>query len=305
MILKDVFERIVIVSILGLLILTLSLGGASMKTKGLTTFSHELFSVSNTNTSNITAGRDLLSNVSDVNERIKERMALAADLGDNRTKQVTVVDTGQPAPSGNLTSALPTAISPLLPLPTEKNFLTQADSCGAGTYQYATESGGVRWRTFPVTYAIDASKSGISTTAAKNAVINAFNTYDSLFPGQLFLLTSDFTHAKIKVQWKYIDGAFNRIGYTTYSYSLSNKALQSATITLDSADKWFISSVQRCSGFGSAFDIQNLATHEVGHAVGLGHVTDKLQTMYPTSYAGETLKRSLGNGDKTGFNYLY
>ena len=49
---------------------------------------------------------------------------------------------------------------------------------------------------------------------------------------------------------------------------------------------------------GTSFDVQNIATHEIGHALNLGHVSDRLQSMYPTSFAGETLKRSLGNGDK-------
>ena len=52
-------------------------------------------------------------------------------------------------------------------------------------------------------------------------------------------------------------------------------------------------------------DIMNIAMHELGHAVGLGHVTDKLLTMYPTAKAGETLKRILGNGDKKGVAFLY
>jgi predicted Zn-dependent protease len=49
----------------------------------------------------------------------------------------------------------------------------------------------------------------------------------------------------------------------------------------------------------------NIAMHEIGHAIGLGHVTDKLLIMYPVSMAGETLKRILGNGDKIGVDFLY
>jgi hypothetical protein len=37
----------------------------------------------------------------------------------------------------------------------------------------------------------------------------------------------------------------------------------------------------------------------------MGHVSDRLQFMYPTSFAGETLKRSLVNGDKLGIKTLY
>ena len=79
----------------------------------------------------------------------------------------------------------------------------------------------------------------------------------------------------------------------------------SATVTFDSGDRYFISGTDRCAVFGSQFDIQNLATHEIGHAINLGHVGDRLQSMYPTSFAGETLKRTLGNGDKLGVDALY
>ena len=34
---------------------------------------------------------------------------------------------------------------------------------------------------------------------------------------------------------------------------------------------------------------------ELGHAVGLGHVTDNLLTMHPTSFAGETLEAFIRN----------
>ena len=48
-----------------------------------------------------------------------------------------------------------------------------------------------------------------------------------------------------------------------------------------------------------------MASHELGHSVGLGHVSNNLLTMFPTSFAGETLKRSLGNGDKAGLSFLH
>jgi predicted Zn-dependent protease len=166
-------------------------------------------------------------------------------------------------------------------------------------------SGGIKWRSFPVTYAIDPASSGLDPAATRNAVVKAFTEFDNQYPGQLFVLTNDFNNAKIKVQWKPIDGSLKTIGYTSYSYKLSSKELISTTITFDRGDGWFVSGVERCTSFGSALDIQNVAMHEIGHAVGLGHVGDRLQSMYSTSFTGETLKRSLGNGDKIGFDFLY
>jgi predicted Zn-dependent protease len=119
------------------------------------------------------------------------------------------------------------------------------------------------------------------------------------------MITSNYAAAKIKFTWKYIDGPFKKLGYTTFSYRTATKALTSATVTLDSGDRYLVSPTERCGVSGSQFDVQNIATHEIGHAINLGHVSDKLQSMYPTSFAGETLKRTLGNGDIRGISNLY
>ncbi|MCK5472222.1 hypothetical protein KAI54_03485 [Candidatus Gracilibacteria bacterium] len=55
-------------------------------------------------------------------------------------------------------------------------------------------------------------------------------------------------------------------------------------------------------------DFQNIATHELGHAVGMGDLyTDPCseQTMYGYATNGETKKRTLESGDITGLNILY
>ena len=185
--------------------------------------------------------------------------------------------------------------------------LFASDVCGAGTTAYSYLASGVKWRTFPVTYAIDAANSHVDINAAKTAVRKAFAAIDALNQpaGIFFQETSNYAAAKIKFTWKYIDGPYKQLGYTTFSYRTDTKALTSATVTLDSGDKYFISPTERCGGSGSLFDIQNIATHEIGHAINLGHVSDKLQSMYPSSLAGETLKRTLGNGDIRGISNLY
>jgi len=60
-------------------------------------------------------------------------------------------------------------------------------------------------------------------------------------------------------------------------------------------------------GDTSVMDYQNIATHEFGHSLGLTHpgntCTD--ETMYAFASAGETKKRTLGDGDVVGVNKLY
>lgn len=54
-------------------------------------------------------------------------------------------------------------------------------------------------------------------------------------------------------------------------------------------------------------DLQNVATHEFGHAAGLGHPSDACleETMYRFSQNGETKRRTLAAGDIIGINELY
>ena len=61
------------------------------------------------------------------------------------------------------------------------------------------------------------------------------------------------------------------------------------------------------NGDPNSMDFDNIATHEIGHAVGMGHPdsTCTLETMYAYASNGETIKRDLYTGDKTGVNRLY
>ena len=210
--------------------------------------------------------------------------ATAGNISPIGTRTVTVTDSGEP--SGKFSAQ---------------------DLCGDGTYAYSYMTAGIKWRTFPVTFAIDPTNSHMDATLAKGSIRKVFSTYDAQINPTItnFKEAATFSSAQIKISWRAMDGPYGQLGYTSYSYRLDTKALLSATIYFDSGDRFFAFPTERCSASGTYFDLQNIATHEIGHAMNMGHVSDRLQSMYPTSYAGETLKRSLGNGDKQGIKSLY
>ncbi len=61
------------------------------------------------------------------------------------------------------------------------------------------------------------------------------------------------------------------------------------------------------TGEAGKMDYQNIATHEFGHAAGLGHPSDSCteETMYRFASEGETNKRDLHAGDIAGIQKLY
>ncbi len=54
-------------------------------------------------------------------------------------------------------------------------------------------------------------------------------------------------------------------------------------------------------------DLQNIATHELGHTVGLSDLYNRCleETMYGYSSEGETSKRSLNPGDIAGLKAIF
>ena len=59
------------------------------------------------------------------------------------------------------------------------------------------------------------------------------------------------------------------------------------------------------SGQKGKHDLHNAITHEVGHAVGMGHSEVLDATMFADSQMGDTAKRSLAEDDAQGLRYLY
>jgi hypothetical protein len=62
---------------------------------------------------------------------------------------------------------------------------------------------------------------------------------------------------------------------------------------------------QTSSGCSNGIDLAGVATHEFGHAVGLGHSTVLDATMYPSVAYCDFSKSSLASDDKAGYSSIY
>ena len=93
----------------------------------------------------------------------------------------------------------------------------------------------------------------------------------------------------------------------TYTWRWSTGEIESDTV-FNRNLPWFVapSVGDGCDETTAKYDVANIATHEFGHTYGMDHPSgDRFETMYAYGYTGETLKRTLGNGDISGITALY
>ncbi len=88
---------------------------------------------------------------------------------------------------------------------------------------------------------------------------------------------------------------------TTYTYSSGGRIIDTDIVFWDASYTFFTGS----SGCSGGFYIEDVATHEFGHALGLGHSDVSGASMYPTIGYCSTATRSLSEDDKQGVEAIY
>ena len=158
------------------------------------------------------------------------------------------------------------------------------------------------------TYTVPSTVGGSFQTAL-NGAIGAWEATD--FPNTGFGgVTSSSARPRQRLDGQNVVG-FGRIGsavgLTRFWVDTNDNVVEFDTL-LNSKYRWSTAlngNVELCSGTPGAFDVQAVLTHELGHPVGLEHVNNDVQTMYPFVATGETRKRTLASGDITGVNSKY
>ena len=88
---------------------------------------------------------------------------------------------------------------------------------------------------------------------------------------------------------------------TTYWWSSGSRILDADIVFWDQAFRFFAGS----SGCSGGFYIEDIAAHEFGHALGLGHSTSPSATMYPSVSTCNQGNRTLDADDIAGVMALY
>lgn len=164
--------------------------------------------------------------------------------------------------------------------------ILNAVSCSAYT--------GPKWASPGTTYTVNAN-----LPAAWPAVIqSAAQAWNA--SGSKFVFTSNGSSPHVVTLADL--GAGNTLASTRVEYMQSTMAMVRFSLTFNSRFTW------TTTGEAGKFDVQAIATHELGHALGLNHPSDPTcseETMWASAGAGEVKKRSLEAGDKAGVVTLY
>ena len=101
--------------------------------------------------------------------------------------------------------------------------------------------------------------------------------------------------------WKPLSSGTIAVTITWYAPTIARPALESDA-AYNANYAW------RLDGSAGGYDLQHIATHEVGHTFGLADLYDSADsclTMYGYGSTGQTHARTLGEGDVVGLRKLY
>jgi hypothetical protein len=173
---------------------------------------------------------------------------------------------------------------------------------------------GVQWKALPVSYVVNPGS--YDSNFVTGAISAATKTWDDatskhLFNGYIIDSSATWDDSASQVDYKneYVFGSYpdtNVIAITNIWYTRYGKQIVDYDVLFNTYYKW-----KDCSVPGScpaAMDLQNIATHETGHGLGLSDIYSKsctAVTMYGYSSYGETIKRTLEPADITGLQKIY
>jgi hypothetical protein len=183
----------------------------------------------------------------------------------------------------------------------------------------------LRWKSSPVRwYATNRGAENISASAFQTAVSRAFDTWRNVPSASI-----DFSFAGVTSALPFDDDGLSVLGFedepdlervlgaTSFVIDDVTGELIESDIFFNSTFSWSTSD----SGESGRFDLQSIATHEIGHLVGLGHsalgeseprpsggwrVLGAASVMFPVAFAaGNIADRTLQPDDIAGVSDLY
>src|SRR3989338_650689 len=165
--------------------------------------------------------------------------------------------------------------------------------------------GGISWF---LENTVEYQITGTEPVGGNAALESAVATWDGSILPRAFVhndATSQTNHCTVSpntIQWSAIDGSGEVLATASVCRNVATKEIVGFVVTMDSTESW------ATDGSSDKFDVENVASHEIGHVAGLSHDNPPRSgclTMYKFAGLGEVQKRTLGLGDKLGMDALY
>jgi hypothetical protein len=170
----------------------------------------------------------------------------------------------------------------------------------------AYTANGVSWAQRPVPYLINPANLDLPESAAEAAVRAGAEVWANQSQASI-----GFSYAGRSAQTTTTYDATNLVVFrnasngsaiaTAYYWSSGGRIIDADVVFWDGAFQFFAGSTG-CSG---GFYIEDIAAHEFGHALGLGHSSVSGATMYPSVSSCNTGPRTLSADDIAGALFIY
>jgi hypothetical protein len=174
---------------------------------------------------------------------------------------------------------------------------------------YTRMGSNVRWPVFPVPFYLNSLGSQNTPNGSEFlAIRNSFDTWQKIPTAQISLSCQGFTDIRSAgsdgvnvISFADEDFPFSSgtIAVTLSSWDRTTGAVEDADIVFNPALPF------TTSGEEGAYDIQSVATHEIGHFLGLDHTAIVSATMNPYGTTDSTFQRVLRSDDILGISSIY
>jgi hypothetical protein len=170
----------------------------------------------------------------------------------------------------------------------------------------------LRWGIDAVEFWVNpAGSPGLSETELDAAVAQCVAQWHEVYPDEVQLIYKGFTSAVRKVDYTddmnviFFEDVWSEdldpslLG-VTWVWSIDGGEITNFDIEVNTEHhRW------STDGANGTNDFANMLTHELGHALGLGHSEAHSATMSATTWPGELDKRTLDTDDRAGAAWLY
>jgi len=177
-------------------------------------------------------------------------------------------------------------------------------------YKISKTGGGleIKWATSSVTYTVNTAGGPSGSLSAIQAALQTWNAVsESNFSFVYSGITSSTAYGVNDASNILLFGPLDAPGYES-TLGLNTFWFYTTGQLIDSDIIFNTNYTWGTDGSAGVFDVQNIATHELGHSLSLDDLYDpgdSEKTMYGYGSAGETRKRSLHPDDINGISYLY